>query len=290
MVDQCTTEWENVNDLNDYLVALGPNSTRNAINNVEPWLIPGLPGSDDTDGKVASGRPRLYLPPHDFAIYWKYRCKADFTSIVKITVDEDGGKTKSHEDVCGFRIASLSRITIASAQATMTGGEDSQPQTVFAAAVQIPRHGNNLLRRVMSDDGLHNITNWNKFGPIFKPQQFSRMLSIWERGTAIGARKAANFVGLCFRDGKPVVNEGSDCYFSDPEKQSPYHNLRFPSGAVSDAAPVIDAYQKTMRNNAATQLLTWGLLLLNAIWNAVFASNALATSTQSALTNWPAMA
>jgi hypothetical protein len=141
----------------------------------------------------------------------------------------------------------------------MTGGEDSQPQTVFAAAVQIPRHGNNLLRRVMSDDGLHNIPNWNKFGPIFKPQQFSRMLSIWERGTAIGARKAANFVGLCFRDGTPVVNEGSDCYFSDPEKQSPYHNLRFPSGAASDAAPVIDAYQKTMRNNAATQLLTWGL-------------------------------
>jgi hypothetical protein len=259
MVDQCTTEWETINDLNDYLVAHGSNSTRNAINNVEPWLIPGLPGSDDTDGKVASGRPRLYLPPHDFAIYWKYRCKADFTSIVKITIDEDGGKTKSHEDVCGFRIASLSRITIASAQATMTGGEDSQPQTVFAAAVQIPRHGNNLLRRVMSDDGLHNITNWNKFGPIFKPQQFSRMLSIWERGTAIGARKAANFVGLCFRDGKPVVNEGSDCYFSDPEKQSPYHNLRFPSGAASDSAPVIDAYQKTMRNNAATQLLTWGL-------------------------------
>ncbi|MGD8174816.1 toprim domain-containing protein [Marinimicrobium sp. ARAG 43.8] len=259
MVDYCTTEWENINDLNDYLKAHGAFSTRIAIERVEPWLIPGLPGTDDKDQYVSNGRPRIYLPPHDFSVYWKYRTKPDFTSLVKITQDNEGNQNKAFEDVCGFRIAALSRITIASANATMAGGEDAQPTTVFAAAVQIPRHGNTLLRRVMSDDGLHNITNWNKFGPIFRPQPFSRLLTLWERATDIGARKAANFVGLCYRDGKPTVNEGTDCYFSEPEKQCPYHNLTFPAGPVSDAARVIHAYQHTMGNNAAAQLLTWSL-------------------------------
>ena len=259
MVDQLTTEWEKVNDLNDYLTAHGPNAVRNALENVEPWLIPGLPGPYNEETRMVTGRRRVHLPAHDFQIYWKFRVKPDFTSLIKITEDAEGNTNKTYEDVCGFRIAALSRITIASAQATMTGGEDSQPQTVFAAAVQTPRHGNSLLRRVMSDDGLHNITNWNKFGPIFKPQQFSRMLSIWERATSIGARKAANFVGLCFRDGKPVVNEGADCYFADPEKQCPYHNLRVPSGPVSNAAPIILAYQRTFHHNAACQPLAWSL-------------------------------
>lgn len=259
MVDHCTTDWEDVNDLNDYLKQYGPMDTRVALSRVEQWLIPGLPGTDDRDQKVFNGRPRVYLPPHDFAVYWKYRCKPDFTSLVKITHDQDGNENKTFEDVCGFRIAALSRITIASANATMTGSDDAQPTTVFAAAAQIPRHGNTLLRRVMSDDGLHNIINWNKFGPIFRPQPFARMLTLWERATNIGARNAANFVGLCYRDGKPAVNEGTDCYFSEPDKQCPYHNLTFPSGPVSDAARVIGAYQRTMGNNAGTQLLTWAL-------------------------------
>lgn len=259
MVDQLTTEWEGINDLNDYLIKHGPRPTSNALENLEPWLIPGLAGAGDGETKAPGGRKRLYLPAHDFAIYWKFRCKADFTSRMSTSKDDQGNTSFVHEDVCGFRVAALSRITIASAHATMTGGEDAQPNTVFAAAVQTPRHEKNLLRRVISDDGLHNITNWSKFGPIFKPQQFARMLSIWERATSIGARNAANFVGLCFRDGKPVVNEGADCYFSDPEKQCPYHNLRFPSGPVSSAAQVVLAYQNTFRKNAASQLLTWGL-------------------------------
>lgn len=269
IIDQGTADWEGINDLNDFLKKHGPLRTRSAIENIEPWLIPGLPGAGSNERPQALGRPRLFLPSHDFAVYWRFRVKPDFTTLIKYTTkkhgdDEEGDHNVSvieetPEDLCGFRIAGLSRITIASAQATMTGGTDAQPQTVFAATVQTPRHGNELLRRVMSDDGLHNITNWNKFGPIFKPQQFSRMLSIWERATSIGARKAANFVGLCFRDGKPVVNEGADCYFADPEKQCPYHNLHFPSGSISNAAQVIHAYQQTFRQNAASQLLTWCL-------------------------------
>lgn len=257
LVDQDTLEWKDINDLNDFLRKHGTTATRSALERTEQWLIPGLPGSDS--GDAHRGRPRIFLPPHDFAVYWKYRARPDFTTLVKEREGEDGETITSHEDVCGFRLAALSRITVASAQATMTGEPDIQPNVVFAASVQIPRHGNVLLRRVLTDDALHNLTQWTRFGPVFRPQQFSRMLGIWERATHLGARNAANFVGLCFREGKPVLNEGPDCYFNEPEKQCPYHNLRFPSGSINDASKVIGAYQRTMKSNAATQLLVWAL-------------------------------
>lgn len=257
LVDQGTEEWKGVNDLNDFLRKHGPTVTRVALERAEHWLIPGLPGSNAGDANL--GKPRIFLPAHDFALYWKYRTRTDFTSIVKERTDDSGETITTHEDVCGFRLAALSRITVASAQATMTGEPDIQPNVVFAASVQIPRHGNVLLRRVLTDDALHNLTHWNRFGPVFRPQQFSRMLAIWERATHLGARNAANFVGLCFREGKPVLNEGPDCYFSEPDKQCPYHNLRFPTGSTGDAVRVIEAYQRTMHYNAAAQLLTWSL-------------------------------
>ncbi len=251
IVDQ--SEWGEVNDLNDLLREHDATTVRTALEKLEPWLIPGLPGNDQP------GKKRIFLPPHDFAIYWKYRVKPDFTSVIKEIDGEDGQTITRYEDVCGFRVAALSRITVASAQATMTGEADIQPRIVFAASVQIPRHGDNLLRRVLEDDTLHNVSSWTRFGPIFRPQQFSRMLAIWERATQIGARNAANFIGLCYHEGKPAINEGPDCYFSEPDKQCPYHNLQFPAGAIEDAAKVITAYQNTFQQNAATILLTWAL-------------------------------
>lgn len=251
LVDQ--SKWEEINDLNDYLKAQGPSATRAALENLEQWVIPGVAGDD------APGKPRIRMPSHDFAVYWEFRVKEDFTSRLKVTHDEEGNERRNWSDIAGFRIAALSRITLASANATMTGVKDAMPQTVFAAAVQTPRHGNTLVRRVIRDDGLYTPSNWAKFGPVFTPQGFQRLLTLWERATHIGSRKAANFVGLCFREGVPSVNEGKDCYFPDPEKQCPYHNLQFPSGPASDAARIIQAYQSTMGHNAAAILLTWAL-------------------------------
>jgi len=85
------------------------------------------------------------------------------------------------------------------------------------------------------------------------------MLVIMERSASLGERRAANFVGICWRDGKAIVNEGQDCYFTEPEKQCPYHNLIFPGGPVHHARTVIEAYQKTFGKNAAALLLTWAL-------------------------------
>ncbi|MCW7553623.1 toprim domain-containing protein [Endozoicomonas gorgoniicola] len=263
-VDQITgNKWEGVNDLNDFLVnyglELGRNNLRSALEEHEPWLVPGLPGKVEKDMVSSLGKTRLFLPAHDYSEYWKFRVKEDFTQHLKIGKDEDGNDQITHQDLCGFRIAGLSRVSIQSATATMSGEKDAQPNTIFAATVQTPRHGNRLQRRVFQDEQLHNPEQWKKFGPIYSPARFSRMLNIMERATDIGARDAINFVGLAWRNGRPVMNEGPDCYFTEPDKQCPYHNLRFPSGPVFHGRQVVEAYQKTFHYNAALIQLVWGL-------------------------------
>ncbi|WP_067519578.1 toprim domain-containing protein [Endozoicomonas ascidiicola] len=255
-------KWEGINDLNDFLCNLGSSAgssaLASALQEVEPWLIPGYQGKRDSEGK-APGKPRLFLPSHDYAVYWKFRVKEDFSQFLKIGKDEDGNDKIDHQDLCGFRIAGLSRVSIQSATATMSGEKDAQPNTIFAATVQTPRHGQRLQRRVFQDEQLHNPEQWKKFGPIYSAARFSRMLNIMERATDIGARDAINFVGLAWRNGRPVLNEGPDCYFTEPEKQCPYHNLKFPSGSIHQGRKVVEAYQDSFKFNASLIPLVWVL-------------------------------
>lgn len=247
--------WEH-NDVNDILRDLGKEDLRLKMYKYDPYVIPGVHGNS----KMQNGKARVYLPHHDRFAYWRFRAKADFVSYVdefKVDPDTNEFTEKNYKDICGFRVASISRVSIASATATMTGERDSSPKVVFSVSVQVPRHGNKLQRKVFEDERLHNVDQWKKFGPVFAPAQFSRMVNILERGADIGARDAVNFVGLAWRDGKLIVNEGSDCYFTEPEKQCPYHNLTFPSGSLYDARRVIAEYQKTFKENAATIPLVW---------------------------------
>lgn len=245
-----------INDVNDYLQLRGPAELARALEQFEPWLIAGMAGD-----ATRRGRPRIYLPSHDFAQYWRFRVRPDFTSyITKMDRnDETGTETPVMTDLCGFRVAAISRVSVASATSTMTGDADQAPTVYFAVSVQAPRHGAKLVRRVMLDDQLHNVDQWGKFGPIWAPAPFKRMVNILERGADLGARQAANFVGLAWRDGRLIVNEGPDCYFTEAEKQCPYHNLTFPSGPIGDARRVITAYQSTFKQNAATIALVWAL-------------------------------
>lgn len=260
LVDQ--SEWKTgkedaqslINDVNDYLLENGADDLKYALETYEPWLIPGMAG----ERKHALGRPRVFLPAHDYAQYWRFRSTLDFTSYIRSKPDSEEQKPQQ-EDLCGFRIASLSRVTVASVTATMTGDEDAAPNVFFSVTVQTARHGPNLIRKVLMDDQLHNTQRWSAFGPIWKPAEFSRMVNILERTAHLGARNAINFVGLAWRDGQLAVNEGPDCYFTDAIKQCPYHNLTFPSGPVRDAARVIQAYQETFKENAATMPLVWAL-------------------------------
>lgn len=255
MVDQSSWYADGLNDLADIAKAKGLDDLRTRLEQVEPWIIQGLPGKDAPPGKS-----RIFLPAHDWAIYWRFRTKEDFTSYVgKIEEDDTGKEQVRMDDVAGFRIAAVSRVTIASATSTMSGEDDAQPSTVFAVSVQTPRYAAKLLRRVLPDDRLHNVEAWKKLGPIFNPSRFLRMLNILERSADCGATEAINFVGLAWRHGRLTVNEGPDCFFSEPEKQCPYHNLVFPSGAVADARRVIEAYQRTFRDNAAALVLVWAL-------------------------------
>lgn len=249
-------QWEH-NDVNDLLQATDPRTVRAALEDLDPWLIPGQPGTSDLPRAI---KRRVFLPAHDWAIYWRFRAKEDFTTQISERRDPETGETRTETtDLCGFRIASMGRVSVASALSTMTGEADSAPTTLFAVSVQAPRHGAALQRRVLEDEQLHNLQHWAKFGPVFKPTPFLRMITVLERAADLGSRRAINFVGLAWRDGKPAVNEGPDCYFKHPDQQCPYSALRFPSGPVADAARVIGAYQRTFHRNAAALALVWAL-------------------------------
>lgn len=259
LVDQY--EWEE-NDVNDFIkgkvdsdLVTEVDRLRVALRRLDTWLIPGLPGKKE----LISGKSRLWLPEHDFQKYWMYRPKEDFVTSVVYKTNKEGDEVPESTDICGFRVAGISRVTVASSAATTTGVEDSQPQHLFAITAQTYRHGYDLQRRVVEDEKVHAQSTWEKFGPIYSKPGFFRMINILERTAHIGARKAANFVGVCYREGKLAVNEGPDCYFTEPKKQCPYFNLTFPSGHQRDARPVIDAYNKTFANSAALMLLVWGL-------------------------------
>lgn len=264
LVDQ--SKWEDIdmktiNDCNDYLQAWGGPKLRKAVDVFENWLIPGLPGDSGTKGKK-----RIYLPAHDFQQYWKFRVRPDFTNYIGKMEEQDDGQGEGGKiempvfsDLAGFRVASLSRVSVASATSTMTGDPDNMPAVYFAVTVQTPRHGAALQRKVMMDEQLHNLDGWKKFGPVWIPGAFSRMINILERTADLGARHAANFVGLAYREGQLVVNEGADCYFTEPEKQCPYWNMSFPTGTTRDARAVITAFQSTFKSNAGLLPLAWSL-------------------------------
>lgn len=254
-VDQDAWYQAQVNDVADVLKLRQVDGLREWLRDLDVSAIQGLPGKDFIEG----AKRRLYLPSHDLAVYWRFRVKPDFTTYVAKIEDADEGEQINFQDLAGFRIAGLSRVQIQSATATMSGEEDAQPNTVFAVSVQTARHEARLQRKVFTDERLHNVEHWKKFGPIFQQQKFSRLVTILERGAAIGARDAVNFVGLAWKHGKPAVIEGPDCYFAEPEKQCPYHNLTFPSGPVTDAAKVLTAYQTTFTHDAASLALVWSL-------------------------------
>ncbi|MDH5259669.1 MAG: toprim domain-containing protein, partial [Gammaproteobacteria bacterium] len=250
------------NDVNDILKDLDKYKLQTYLKDLEQWAIAGLPGKVDTENEKLreyKGRSRLYLPPHDYAKYWRFGCHEDFSFYTKTVKDKDGENEHDiQQDVCGFRVASVSKLSIASVKSVTTGEPDMMPRVKFAASVQVPRLGH-LLRRVFNDEDLHNLDRWRKFGPIFSPAVFSRLLNILERSAVLSERSAINFVGLAWKNGKPAVNEGADCYFTDPDKQCAYDNLIFPSGPTGNARRVIDAYQATFSQNAALILLVWSL-------------------------------
>ena len=254
LVDQSDWYDNEYNDVNDVLKGIGTEKLRYWLDLIDHSIIPGLNPNPDP-GETQ----RMRLPQYDFAVYGNYRAQPDYTSVLKEgTPDPD---TKERPIIsaacCGFRVADISRIQIQSPIATLTGGTDAQPEVQFAVAVQVPQHGAQLVRKVFQDEDLHNLQKWAKFGAIFAPQAMARMLSILVRMSTTNGRTAANFVGLCWLEGELHANEGADCYFVDPAKQCPYHNLSFPRGPVSDAARVISAYQATFRDNAASMSLVW---------------------------------
>ncbi|GHU45209.1 hypothetical protein AGMMS50289_15810 [Betaproteobacteria bacterium] len=255
MVDM--QDWEDGEDINDILKAYGTEELWLRLKKRDAWLIPGMPGGGEQGTLV--GRHRVFLPAHDWRVYWRYRTHEDFTQYVVDWKEEADGKQETLGDVCSFRIASLSRLSVQGHMATYSGTADTQAETVFAVSAQVPRHAN-LVRRVLSDQTLYSLDYHRAtFGAIFNPQQYQRMLTMLERTADLTARDAVNFVGLAWRGGKLAALEGRDCYLQEPARQCLYHNMVFPRGTQQAAREVIAAYQGTFKNNAALIALVWAL-------------------------------
>lgn len=256
LIDQ--VDWP-VNDANDFIKPNGPglDELKKVVKVLEKCAIPGL------HYESMAGKKRLYLPGHHWVKYENFRVQPDFTSYwgVKKSRDVNGDEieTPFYKDLAGFRVAAISRLEVQGDRSTLTGDPDQQPTTRFSVSVQTTRNGARLMRKVFDDDNLHNIERWKRFGPVWDQSNFLRLVNIMECASEIGARKAVNFVGLCWRDGQLAVNEGPDCYFEDPQYQCRYHNLIFPSGQVSTAKRVIEAFHGTFKENQALLLLTWAL-------------------------------
>lgn len=254
-------DWDEGEDINDVLVKHGEDELTRRLRRLEAWLIPGMPGGGASER--LNGTRRVFLPGHDFGVYWRYRVKDDFTQYVakfKESEEEGGERSEDLEDMCSFRVAGFSRLRIQSHLATLSGQPDAQPETVFGVSAQVPRHGATLQREVVTDERLYNLEWWRaKFGQVWMPQQFTRMITVLERTAHLGARDVVNFVGLAWRDGTPAALEGKDCYFMEPTKQCLYYNMQFPRGPRDSAANVIQAYQATFHDNAAALALVWGL-------------------------------
>lgn len=253
------SEWgepEEINDVNDLLRSEGAAAVQSALRRLEPWLIPGM-------AQKGRGRPRVFLPAHHWAVYDSFRVKPDFTShfMVKTQKDEDGNETPAPpviRDLAGFRVASISRVTVQSATATLTGVQDSAPSTMYAVSVQ-KTGATTLVRKTLDEDKLFNIETWKKFGFVADPNRFLRLVNVLENAVHVGSRKAANFVGLCWLDGRLAVSEGRDCYFEDPHYQCLHHNLVFPSGPRANGQKVLEAYRDTFTDRAGLLTLVWAL-------------------------------
>ncbi len=263
MVDML--DWDEGQDINDYLQENGADSLQKALKKHDEWLIAGMPSVNSDEREKAVGRRRMWLPAQDLAVYWRFRVRDDFIHYIdefKDNPDEDGNNQRSETpvDLCSFRVASLSRLSIQGYLATVNGIPDSQPEVVFVISCQTPRYGDILQRVVVTSDKIYNLEWWRaNFGHIWKPQQFARMLVILERSAGLAARDGVNYIGVAWRDGKLAALEGKDCFFVEPQKQCLYHNMIFPRGAVTQAPQVIQAFQSTFKENAAAIPFVWAL-------------------------------
>ncbi|WP_205730879.1 toprim domain-containing protein [Bordetella hinzii] len=256
-------DWEEGEDINDVLKQHGADELTRRLKVLEPWLIPGMPGNI---GERSEGTRRIFLPGHDFGVYWRYRVTEDFTRYVvkyRDNPDDDGGEGDRSEelgDLCAFRVVGFSRLHIQGHVATINGTPDTQPKEVYGVSAQVARDRATLRRDVIDSKQIYNQEWWrNAFGHIWKPSEFARMVNILERTADLGARNVVNFIGLAWRAGELTALEGKDCYFIEPQKQCLYHNMAFPRGSRTDAATVIAAYQETFSNNAAAIGLVWAL-------------------------------
>lgn len=262
IIDQ--EKWTEGWDINDYLQSHTVQETKTALGKYEKGLIAGYPVAKEF---TPAGFKRIYLPAYDFSQYWRFQVEPDFTRYIEkykeATKDDDGNTKESAniemKDLCGFRVAGIQKLSIQDWKTSCYNTRPQNTEVVFAASCQSPHNNNELVTETMTSPQFGSINSWAKFGAIFAPTQFMRMITILSRTIAEKEKNAVNFVGLVYKQGKVVINEGPDCFFQFPEEQCPYHALTFKSGPLSEAQQVIHAFQQTFSNGGGLMPLVWAL-------------------------------
>ncbi|WP_374537219.1 hypothetical protein [Chitinimonas taiwanensis] len=261
LVDQ--EDWEPGERVIDRLQEVSePSVLATDLRKAEPWLIAGLPSQGETS-QFRDGRRRVFLPAQDWAIYWRYRISNDHTQFIKkmgeASPDGDAKPINEVSDICGFRIVAISKVAVQSYIATTQGVADTQQDEFYAVTAQTPAHGAKLQRKIVRYEQLNKLDVWPRFGTVYDPRNFARMVNILMRSTQIAQKTVSNYIGLCWRDGVLTPSEGKDCYFMEPEKQSTYYGISFPRGSKDNARAVIAAMQATFKDNAAAMVMVWVL-------------------------------
>lgn len=251
-------EWELDWDLNDILQKEGLQALKARLQDWETCPIPGFVGGD----KKYPGKSRIHLPADDYARYWRYQVGQDITKYISETKEDEEGNRKPIEiaDIAGFRVTDVARVTIQPWEDTVHGSKNGSGETLFAVQAQTPQYGMMLQRTIFDGSQFADPAAWSKLGYIYKKPEFMRLTAILSRTMDSSAKLAVNYVGLCYKNRKLVINEGKDCYFKDALKQCPsYGHLVFNNGTINQAREVVKAFQHTFKQNAGLIPLVWAL-------------------------------
>lgn len=162
----------------------------------------------------------------------------------------------SHEeliDIAGFRIYRIDPIIIHD-QETAFGGAG------FATRQKLIHYRRpdciTMLNKVVLEKDFSKPDPWREFGFVHSPKMLPFALQALSKDMS-HPRESVNVLGLVYVGKKIKLNDALST-FMDPE-QCIYYRLRFPSGPVTQAAPILKKVGSALKDGLGLIMLGWHL-------------------------------